>query len=181
MIRQQLLCGFALLMLFNMFLVSPAQAQTDTEFPEGFIIYGKMHTGMITQFSSYPDLFVGGFQITPQYTVVPHLLRAGITGGPFFAGNKIQGTLGPTVSMKIKSFNANLQGASVGSLGNLHLLIDHLWGTNKQRLLGGGLIANVGNLLSVGVTGHRDYRLNNWWFQMETGIRLSKRKKNPEL
>lgn len=156
-------------------------AQTDTEFPKGFILYAKLHNGMTTDFTSKPDLYVGGVQLAPQYTVVAHLLRAGIIAGGFYGNKKIQGEFGPSLSFKLKTFNANLQGARVGSFGNLNLLVDHLWGTCKQRLLGGGLILDVGNIISFGVTAHRDYGLNNWWFQSEVAIRISKKRVTPPI
>ena len=83
--------------------------------------------------------------------------------------------------LQLKTFNANLQGANVGSFGNLNLLVDHLWGTGKQRLLGGGIILDAGNLVTFGLTAHRDYGLNNWWFQSEVAIRISKKRKNPPI
>ena len=156
-------------------------AQSDPEFPKGFILYAKLHNGMVTDFSSRPDLYVGGLQLAPQYTVVPHLLRAGIIAGGFYGNKKIQGEFGPSLSLKLKTFNANLQGARVGSLGNLNLLVDHLWGTGKQRLIGGGLILDAGNIASFGLTAHRDYKLNNWWFQSEIAIRISKKRVTPPI
>ncbi|MEO7316632.1 MAG: hypothetical protein ABIW47_15685 [Ginsengibacter sp.] len=156
-------------------------AQTDTEFPKGFILYAKLHNGLITDFTSGPDLYVGGLQLAPQYTVVPHLLRAGIVAGGFYENKKIQGEIGPSLSLKLKTFNANLKGAGVGSLGNLNLMVDHLWGTGKQRLLGGGIILDAGNIITFGLTAHRDYRQNNWWFQSEVAIRISKKRKIPEI
>ena len=161
--------------------VNSCQAQSDPEFPKGFIMYAKLHNGMITDFTSRPDLYVGGLQLAPQYTVVPHMLRAGLIAGGFYGNKKIQGEFGPTLSLKLKTFNANLQGAGVGSLGNLNLLVDHLWGTGKQRLLGGGLLLDAGNLITFGLTAHRDYNLNNWWFQSEIAIRISKKRKTPPI
>lgn len=156
-------------------------AQTDTEFPKGFIMYAKLHNGMITDFTSGPDLYVGGLQLAPQYTIVPHVLRAGVIAGGFYANKKIQGGFGLSLSFKLKTFNAVLRGTNVGSLANINLLIDHLWGTGRQRLLGGGIILDAGNLITFGITAHRDYGLNNWWFQSEIAIRISKKHKNPPI
>ncbi len=168
-----------LLVLFTS-AITFCHAQTDTEFPKGFIMYAKLHSGMVTNFASSPDLFVGGIQLAPQYTVVPHVLRFGAIAGGFYNNKKIQGEFGPSVSLKLKTFNAKLEGATVGSIGNLNLLIDHLWGTDKQRLIGGGLVMDIG-VITIGVTTHRDYNLNTWWFQSEIGIRLTKKHKNPVI
>ena len=161
--------------------VSVSYAQTDTEFPKGFIMYAKLHNGMITDFTSGPDLYVVGLQLAPQYTIVPHVLRGGIIAGGFYANKKVEGEFGPSLSIKLKTFTANLQGAHVGSLANINLLVDHLWGTGRQRLLGGGLILDAGNIITFGITAHRDYGLNNWWFQTGIAIRISKKHKNPPI
>lgn len=152
-------------------------AQSDPEFSKGFIVYAKLHNGLTTDFTSGPDLYVGGLQFAPQYTVIPNFLRAGIIVGGFYENKKIQGDFGPSLSLKLKTFNVNLKGAGIGSLGNLNLLVNHLWGTGKQRLLGGGLILDAGNIITFGLTAHRDYRQNNWWLQSEVAIRISKKRK----
>lgn len=169
------------LLIFFTGIQSYAQGQSDPEFPKGFILYAKLHSGMVTNFTNYPDLYTGGIQLAPQVTVVPHLLRVGAIAGVFYTNKRLDGEFGPSVSIKLKTFNADLQGAQVGSLGNINLLINHLWGTGKQRLLGGGVILDMGNLITLGITCQRDYKLDTWWFQAEIGIRISKKKKNPEI
>lgn len=169
--------NFTLNFFFVIFLTSiqtDAVAQSDPEFPKGFIMYAKFHTGMVTNFTHYPDLYTGGLQLASQVTVIPHLLRAGAISGVFYTNKNMDVEIGPSLSIKLKTFKANLQGAQVGSVGNINLLIDHLWGTGKQRLFGGGIILDLGNLLTVGIISHRDYNLKTWWFQVEVGIRISK-------
>ena len=147
-------------------------AQADTEFPKEFVMHAKLHNGMVTAFNQFPDLYIGGIQIVPQYTFITHKLRGGIIGDVYYTGKKIQAGIGPTISLKLKTFKAGM----FGSVGNLHLNIDHLWGTNKERLLGGGINADLGNKLVIGLTAHRDYNLNTWWLQNSIGIRISKMK-----
>ena len=48
----------------------------DPEFPKNeFIMQLRLHNGMVTDFHSAPDLYVGGLQLVPQWTVVENLLR----------------------------------------------------------------------------------------------------------
>ena len=148
----------------------------DTEFPKGFVMYAKLHDGMITAFNNTPDLFVGGIQLVPEVTVVEHLMRLGVIADGFYADKKIQGAIGPTLSIKLKTFKAGY----FGSAGNVHLLVNHLWGTSNERLIGGGIVADVLNKFTIGITTHRDYQQNNWWFQNELGFRISKTKKPKE-
>ena len=149
-------------------------AQNDPEFPKEFIMHLKLHNGMVTDFNSTsPDPYVGGIQLVPQYTLVVNKLRGGIIADMFYTGKKLQAAFGPTVSLKLKTMKAG----PLGSAANIHLNFDYLFGTQKQRLIGGGINADVLNWFVVGLSAYRDYNLNNWWFQNTLGIRISKIKK----
>ncbi|MGI8951350.1 MAG: hypothetical protein ACR2FN_07170 [Chitinophagaceae bacterium] len=163
---------FFLIIFFNTYCF----AQSDPEFPRGFIMYLKLHNGMVTNFTSSSDLYIGGVQLIPQFTVVEHLLRVGAIADGFYTDKKLQAAAGPTISVKIKTFNAGF----FGSIANINFQINDLWATNHHRLLGGGIVADVGNLITFGITAHRDYNLNAWWFQNELGIRISQKKKVAE-
>ena len=154
-----------------------ATAQSDPEFPKEFIMHVKLHNGMVTNFKgNAPDVSIGGIQLIPQYTFVEKKIRGGAIADVYYTGKKIQAAFGPTISFKLKTFHAT----PFGSAGNLHLSIDHLWGTNKERLLGGAINMDIGNKIVLGLSVHRDYNLNTWWLQNTLGIRISKVKKTPE-
>ncbi len=148
-------------------------AQNDTEFPKEFIVHLKLHNGMVSQLNSAPNLYVGGIQFVPQYTIVKNKIRAGVIADVYYTANHLQAAVGPTISFKLKSFNLK----SFGSGGNLHINLDHLWGTNQERLFGAGINADLLNKIVIGFSAHRDYHLNTWWFQNSIGIRISKLKK----
>lgn len=149
----------------------------DPEFPREFIMHLKLHNGMVTNFRGQtPDIYVGGIQLIPQYTIIKNVVRAGVVLDGFYTSKKLQAALGPTLSIKLKTLHAK----PFGSAGNIHLNIDHLWGTEKQRLLGGGINADIGNRIVLGLAVHRDYYLNNWWLQNTLGLRISKVKKLSE-
>jgi hypothetical protein len=133
----------------------------------------RMHNGMVTNFKSSPDVYVGGLQIIPEWTVVENHLRLGIVAGGYYTGKKLQALVGPTFSLKLKTIALK----NLGSGGNINLSIDHLWGTEQQRLLGGGLNVDLLNLIVIGASIHRDYHLNNWWLQGTVALRISKVKK----
>ncbi len=151
-------------------------AQTDTEFPPGFVMHAKIHNGMISNFHRAPDLYVGGFQMVPQVTLLPGKLRAGLIAGAFYGGKNFEGQFGPTISVKLKTFAAG----PFGSAANLQLTGDHIWGTGKQKLAGGGMHVDLLNKLLLGFTAHRDYEFNTWWLQTALGLRISKIKKTKE-
>jgi hypothetical protein len=71
---------------------------------------------------------------------------------------------------------ASLNAKQLGSLLNVQLQLEHLWGTDKQKLLGGLLHAELGQLLVIGLGMHRDYGLNDWWFQGGIGFNLLHKK-----
>jgi hypothetical protein len=151
-------------------------AQNDTEFPKGFIMHAKLHNGMITNFKQSADLYVGGIQLVPQFTLVEHKLRAGLVAGAFYAGKVLEGQFGLNTSVKVKT----IQALVFGGAANINLSAEHLWGTGKQKLIGGGINADVLNKLVLGFTAHRDYKFKTWWLQMSLGIRISKKKKLKE-
>ncbi len=165
-----------LFLLFYCFICFRGIAQTDTEFPAGFVMQAKIHNGMITNFHRGADLYVGGFQLIPQITLLTGKLRAGVIAGAFYGGKNFEGQFGPTISVKIKTFEAG----PFGSAANLHLTGDHIWGTGKQKLVGGGIHIDLLNKLIVGFTAHRDYEFNTWWLQTALGLRISKLKKTKE-
>jgi hypothetical protein len=151
-------------------------AAQDPEFPKNeFIMHLRLHNGMVTTFHSSPDLYVGGLQLIPQWTVVENHLRIGAVAGGFYAAKKLQALAGPTISLKLKTFSLN----NMGSGGNINLSLDHLWGTEQQRLLGGSVNVDIFNLIVPGISVHRDYHLNNWWIQGTIAFRISKLKKIP--
>lgn len=169
----KLIYTLLLLLLFSSKLIAQS---ADTEFPKGFIMHGKLHNGMITNFKKSPDFYVGGIQLIPQITLVEHKLRAGIIAGSFYAGKKLEGQFGPTLSVKLKTINAGV----FGSAANVHASIDHIWGTGQQKLLGGGIHIDLLNKLVLGFTTHREYQFNTWWLQTAIGFKLSKTKKVKE-
>lgn len=160
------------LFLFFVFSFQHSIAQNDPEYPKGFVMHVKLHNGMVTNFKSDADIYVGGVQLEPQVTAIEHLIRIGVIADGFYLNKKLQAAFGPVVSVKLATFKAGI----FGSIGNINMALDHLWGTNHQMLAGGGIIADIGNLLTLGLTAHRDYYFNNWWFQSEIGLRISKKK-----
>jgi hypothetical protein len=154
------------------------QNADDTEFRKGWATYLKLDNGLISNFHASPDLYVGGLQINPQLTVVEHKLRIGATAGVVYATKKIAGLFGPSVAFKLKSLNLN----NLGGLANLQLIAEHNWGTEKQRLAGGGIGLELLQKAILVLTVHRDYNLNSWWLQTHVGIHLKKKKqKEPEF
>ncbi len=148
----------------------------DTEFPKGFIMHAKLHNGMVTNFKAGADLYVGGIQLVPQFTVVKNKMRAGIVAGAFYNGKIIDGQFGINTSVKLKTINALV----FGGAANINLSAEHLWGTSKQKLIGGGINADVLNKVVLAFTAHKDYEFKTWWLQMSLGIRVSKKKKTKE-
>jgi hypothetical protein len=165
---KRFVCG-----LFCISLFFAAKAQKDPEFPKGWVMYLQAHDGTVTNFRSAPDLFVAGLSLSPQMTIVPGLLRIGGTAGAVFNNKKAAGIFGPDLVVKLASVQAN----SLGSILNLQLQLEHLWGTGQQRLLGGLLQSEIGQLFRLGFSIHRDYGQNSWWFQGGIGYNLLRKKK----
>ena len=87
--------------LLVFYLFASVTSFSQTEFPKEFITHIRLHSGMITYSNSEPELFVGGLQIIPQFTLVSNKLRGGVVAGAFYTDNNINGLFGPTISYKI--------------------------------------------------------------------------------
>lgn len=156
---------------FLFFFASQLLAQ-DTQFPKGWEMRLKLTNGVTTNFhNNTPDMYTGALGLSAQYAAVPHKLRLGATGMAAYNNKKLSGLFGPSAAWKLKSLQTKWFG-----VGNIHLLAEHLWGTKKQRLIGGGPYIELAHTLLIGITAHRDYKLNGWWFQSAIAIRLNKRK-----
>jgi hypothetical protein len=171
-------CRMLLPVLLLFCLTAESQNPDDTEFRKGWATYLKLDNGVISNFHSAPDLYVGGLQLNPQITVVEHKLRIGATAGCVYANKKIAGLFGQSVAFKLKSFNLK----NLAGLANLQLVAEHNWGTEKQQLVGAGIGLELLQKAILLFTAHRDYKLNSWWIQAHVGIRLKKNKnKVPEF
>jgi hypothetical protein len=151
-------------------------AQKDTEFPKGWVMYLDAQQGMSTTFDNSPDTYVFSLGASPQATVIPGHLRLGVQTALLYAYKDISAVFGPRLSWKLKTFNLD----PLGSLFNLQLQLEHLWGTDRQRLFGGGPLIEAGQIFSFSLTAHRDYCLNYWWFRAGLGFNfLHKKRKSP--
>lgn len=157
------------------FFFSAISSMAQTEFRKEFIMHVKLSTGLISA-PFAPELFVGSVQLIPQYTIIPYKMRGGVVAAGFYSARKVHGLFGPTLSYKLIEF----KGGFFGSIGNLHISADHLWGTARQRLAGGGVNLDLLNIVVVGLSVHRDYHFANWWVQSSLAYRISKIKKPKE-
>lgn len=161
------------LLLFCLAVSAAARSQTGPlEFPKEFIMHARLSTGLIAP-PHVPELFVGSLELRPQWTLVEHKLRGGLVAGGFYTARTVYGLGGLTVSYKLSEFT----GGYFGSLGNLHLNFDHLWGGADQRLVGAGINLDLLNKLVVGLGGYRDYHFGQWWWTSSIAFRISKVKK----
>ncbi len=166
-------CIFFVFLYFN----AIAQKNDDPEFTKGWILLLKLNNGLTSGFTANtPDLYVGGLSLNPQFTVVQNILRLGANTGMFYNDKKLSGLFGPMAAVKIKTLGTKY----MGSYANIHLIAEANWGTNKQKMAGGGLGIEVFKKLHWGITAQRDYNLNAWWFQTQIGLRLNKLRKEDE-
>lgn len=165
----------ALVALIAFAIPALAQKMNDSQFEPGWLLLLKLNNGMVTNFKATPpDMYAGGISLNPQVTIVKSKMRAGANAGFVYTGKKSSGMFGPMLSYKIKNLNIL---NNTATFGNLHLIAEANWGTNKQQLAGGGLaIETAGKRIHISFTAQRDYNLNYWWFQSHIGIRLARNK-----
>lgn len=145
------------------------------EFPRGWVFPLEVGQGAATAFRNTPDAYLGTLAFSPQFTVIKGRLRAGVTAGGAYTQKRLYGTGGARLSLLLTSNPRVLYSTVL----NLQLVAEHLWGTGEQRLAGGGITAELGQLATISVKAHRDYHLSEWWLQAGLGINLF-RKKTPD-
>lgn len=160
------------LLLFVLLTGTPGFSQQDPEFPKGTVIYLGFEQGKSTSFTSSPDLWVGSLSFSPQFTVIPKRLRVGGIAELAYTDKHTSALFGPRIALKIKTIKLE----SMGSLLNLQLQAEYLWGTRDQRMIGGGLTAEIFQLFTLGLAAHRDHSLEQWWFRAGLGVRLFHKK-----
>lgn len=105
--------------------------------------------------------------------MIPGYLRFGATTAAVFDNKKSDGTFGPNLAVSLWS-------PTVSNLGrglNVQLQGEYLWGTSSQRLIGGLPNIELAKEIIVGLSMHRDYALNDWWFQAGVGYNFLHTKK----
>ena len=148
------------------------RAQDDPEFRKEFLLALKTENGLATNFHKGTDPSVMNLNLVPQLTLVEHHLRGGITAGLFYQDQRMQTLIGPSLFWKLKTLKASV----FGSVANIQLSGEHLWGSRGQRLIGGGIHLDALNKITLGPVIHRDYSNNQWWFRFSVGYRLTKPK-----
>ncbi|GEP96043.1 hypothetical protein [Chitinophaga cymbidii] len=163
------------LLLGGLLLCMAVRSTAQSEFARGWIFPLELGQGAVTALSASPDLYLATLAFSPQITVVPGRLRAGVTGGSAFTNKRFYGIGGGRLSLLLWNGPKVLE----STVFNVQLVGEHLWGTKDQRLAGGGLTAEIGTMATISVKTHRDYMLNNWWFQGTLGLHLFRKKIAP--
>jgi hypothetical protein len=162
-----------LLLLLGFYLQSNAQ-QPPLEFDKGWVLNLELLQGF-SKAKKTPELYLADVRLSPQWTIAPGILRAGITGGLLYNNTKLAAFAGPNAALNIKTLKTK-PGSLNGSILNVQLLVEHLWGTEQQRLLGGGLRTEIGKMLLLSILTHRDYNLNYWNVEFGVGINFIRKK-----
>jgi len=161
-----------LLIISGLFVCS--QSLRAQEFPKGWVLYGEGLQGISTNFGAAPDLYTGSLELSPMTTVVESHLRLGGVAGLLFTNKKLDGIFGPRLAWKLKDFTVS----EFGSVANLQLQLEAIWGTSNQRLIGGGPKLEIAKFVTIGITAHRDYHLNDWWFRLGVGYNFLHKKRS---
>ncbi|GAA0523504.1 hypothetical protein [Chitinophaga japonensis] len=142
------------------------------EFPKGWVFPLEIGQGAVTAFDHTPDLYLGSLSFTPQYTLITGRLRTGATVAGAYTGKRVYGIAGPHLAVLLTDQPRVLNSTVL----NVQLTAEHCWGTGEQRLAGGGLTAELGQLATFSLKALRDYRLGAWWLSAGLGVHLFSKK-----
>jgi len=152
----------------------PAQLFAQTEFKKRSQLLALEFLQGFNRPQGGPELYLADLRLAYQYTVVPGILRLGATAGGAYSNRTASAFAGPTAALRLLNLNTEM-----GSVANLQLLLEHLWGTGHQKLAGGGLRAALGNTVLLSLLAHRDYHHDYWNFQFGIGINFIHEKIHP--
>lgn len=140
------------------------------EFPRDSVVgYLELHSGLSTNFQGkIPDLYAGGLDFRPQWVIIDRSVRLGATAGLLFTDTHLDAIIGPSLAWRLFNFHI----PEFGTLGNFQLQLDYYWSTRNRQFLGGGPKIEIGRMLIVGLTVHRDFTDNVWLFQTTVGFNL---------
>jgi len=136
------------------------------EFNKGWVLNLEVAQGLTTKFDNSSDLYSGELRFSPEYTLIEQRLRVGFVPALNYNNKIIFGTFGPHISINLKTIQIKKLNSSVG---NIQWIIEHLWGTQNQKLVGTGLKIELGQTILLSLLTHRDYALNYWRFQFGIG------------
>jgi hypothetical protein len=154
-------------MLLGLCFLTTSKAQ---QFGKGWTFPMELAQGIQT-----PNGYVGSLQFTPSITVIEKSLRFGAGIGTVFNGSKFDAYAGPRLSLKLKG---GLPIISSADNATSFLFIEHFWGTNNYKVVGGGIGLEVFEIIVLSVKAHYNYELSNYLIQTGIGINLFTKKES---
>lgn len=145
-------------------------ASNAQQFAKGWTFPTELAQGIQT-----PNGYVGSLQFTPSITIVEKSLRLGAGVGTIFNGSKFDAYAGPRLSIKLKG---GLPIISSADNATAFLFLEHFWGTNNIKLVGGGIGLEIFETIVLSVKTHYNYELNNYLIQTGIGINLFAKKES---
>jgi hypothetical protein len=140
------------------------------QFAKGWTFPTELAQGIQT-----PNGYIGSLQFTPSISVVEKSLRLGAGIGTVFNGNKFEAYAGPRLSLKLKG---GLPIISSADNATEFIFIEHFWGTNNNKYVGGGIGLEIFETIVLSVKTHYNYELNNYLIQTGIGINLFTKKES---
>lgn len=141
------------------------------DFNEKMVLPIELSQGFIKSRAT-PELFVGQLSLAPQWKLIDRTLRAGLIAGGFFTAGNIYGLAGPQLALKI----ARLGKVFTADAGNVHLSANYQFGTRQQQLVGGGIHADLAEILILSLKYQRDVHNQANWFQFGIAYHLFREK-----
>jgi hypothetical protein len=157
----------ALTLLVCFFLCVKSSAQ---QFADGWCFPFELSQGIHT-----PTGYVGSAQFTPSVTIVKKYVRLGASVGTLFNGHQFDFIGGPKIIIKLKEV---LPLISKSPNASVYCFVEHLWGTNNYKLIGGGLGLDVFENFVFSVKAHYDYEYKSVLIQTGIGINLFRKKES---
>ncbi len=152
--------------------VSVFAQDIETEFEAGFSHHFELGVGArdVWQYK-HPRRYFNSLQYAPTFTLPGNWFRIAPMIGAMYPGNEINFVWGLKSAYRIQTGNLN----GLGSLYNIHLVAEG-WRNEGSYLFGGGVGAELGQLVTVSFKNLYHTESNEIWSMLSMGVVLYPRK-----
>jgi hypothetical protein len=146
------------------------------EIPRGFVMPVELSQGFRVPEGATNQLYLAALRIEPMYAFLGNNMRGGVAASAEYTNPQLDWFIGPRLSYRLIS---NM--GAVGSLYNVQVCTEALWGTRDHKLWGLGLVVE-GDPIIFSVRGSHEYEFKEFWFEASIGVNLDVflRKKNED-
>jgi hypothetical protein len=136
------------------------------EIPRGFVLPVEVTQGFRSVPGMNNQFYIAALRIQPMHAVLDNNVRIGLTASLDYSNPTVDLLAGPRLSYRIMN-NMTL----LGSIFNLQICGESLWGTREHKLWGLGGVLEGGPVI-ITIRGNHEYEFKEFWFEASVGLNI---------